>query len=145
MTITIPDIMREIRNCFPVAVMDGFWNVSGGVLSPAHGLEGSEFVALEGSMQDGVHVLTEDFILPGMLDESWHGRVWLLQPPADFLKLCIQIIDWGARQPDPGLHSESFGAYSRTMLSPSGGPLAWQDVFASALRPYRQMFSEVRI
>lgn len=144
MTITIPDIMREIRNCFPVAAMDGHWQIDGGKLLPPAGLEGYSWVALEGAVQSGVHPL-ENGAIPGAWDESWHGRVWLLSPPADFLALCREIIDWTEKQPVPSAHSESFGAYSRTALTASGKPLFWQDVFASALRPYRQMFSEVRI
>lgn len=144
MTITIPDIMREIRNCFPVAALDGAWRIEGGQLLPSAGLEDAAWVNLEGAVQCGVHPL-ESGTLPGVWDESWTGRVWLLAPPADFLSLCQQIIDWGEHQPDPAVHSESFGAYSRTLQTASGHPLCWQDVFAAALRPYRQMFSEVRI
>lgn len=144
MTITIPDIMREIRNCFPVAAMDGTWRIEGSELLPSAGLDTASWVCLEGAVQCGVHPL-ENGVLPCAWDESWTGRVWLLAPPADFLSLCQQIIDWGEHQPDPGVQSESFGAYSRTLQTTSGLPLCWQDVFAAALRPYRQMFSEVRI
>lgn len=140
MTITIPDIMREIRNGFPVAVMEGPWRIDGGVLSPITGLEDCRWIALEGSLQDGVHPLGEGGAIPCAWDESWTGRVWLLNPPPDFLHLCDEIIAWAEKKADPGVRSESFGAYSRTLASS-----AWQDVFASALRPYRQMFSEVKL
>ena len=144
MTVTVPDVMREIRNCFPVSVLDGTWTIDGGRLTPVSALEGYAWVALEGAVQSGVHAI-ENGVLVSAWDESWQGRVWLLSPPADFLALCRQITDWAAHQPDPSVHSESFGAYSRTALTAGCKPLMWQDVFASALRPYRQMFSEVRI
>ncbi|MGN0747307.1 MAG: hypothetical protein ACI4ML_11570 [Aristaeellaceae bacterium] len=146
MIVTIPAIMREIRNCFPVAVLDGPWQISGGVLSPSDGLPDTGWIALEGSGGlDGVHPLEAGHTIPGAPDGCWTGRLWLLAPPEDFLSLCRQIADWAQKQPDPSVHSESFGAYSRTSLTVSGRPLGWQDVFAAALRPYRQMFSEVRI
>ena len=146
MTVTIPDIMREIRNCFPVAALDGPWEISGGVLSPADRLPDSGWIALEGFGElDGVHLLEAGRTLSGAPDGRWTGRVWLLSPPEDFLKLCRQIADWAQKQPDPSVQSESFGAYSRTSLTVSGRPLGWQDVFATALRPYRRMFQEVCI
>ncbi|MGN1019812.1 MAG: hypothetical protein ACI4O7_05520 [Aristaeellaceae bacterium] len=146
MTVTIPDIMREIRNCFPAAVLDGPWTISGGVLSPAGGLPDSGWIALEGfDGLNGVHHLEEGRTLPGAPDGSWTGRVWLLAPPEDFLRLCRQIADWAQRQLDPSVLSESFGAYSRTSLTVSGRPLGWQEIFADALRPYRRMFTEVSI
>lgn len=144
MTITIPDIMREIRNYFPYAALDGCWQLDGGKLLPDSNLGNAAWVCLEGAVQSGVHPL-ENGIIPNVWDESWTGRVWLLSPPNDFLQLCQQIIDWCSKQPAPSAQSESFGAYSRTALTVSGKPLMWQDVFASALRPYRQMFSEVQI
>ena len=146
MTVTIPDIMREIHNCFPVATLDGPWEISGGVLSPADRLPDSGWIALEGFGElDGVHLLEAGRTLSGAPDGRWTGRVWLLSPPEDFLKLCRQIADWAQKQPDPSVQSESFGAYSRTSLTVSGRPLGWQDVFATALRPYRRMFQEVCI
>ncbi|MGN0778888.1 MAG: hypothetical protein ACI4MJ_07065 [Aristaeellaceae bacterium] len=145
MTITIPDIMREVRNCFPTAVLDGPWQITGGALSPADGLPASGWIALEGfGPLDGVHRLTDGCITSAP-DGQWTGRVWLLSPPEDFTTLCQQIITWAQQQPVPTVQSESFGAYSRTNLTVSGKPLCWQDAFAAALRPYRQMFSEVRI
>ena len=146
MTVTITDIMREIRNCFPVAVLYGPWQITDGVLTPPTGLPDSGWIALEGfDGLDGVHQLEAGRSLSGAPDGSWTGRVWLLSPPEDFLRVCQQIADWAHKQPDPSVQSESFGAYSRTSLTVSGRPLGWQDIFADALRPYRRMFPEVSI
>ena len=146
MTVTIPQIMRDIRNGFPACALEGTWQLRGGVLTPSEALPDQGWVALEGTAcQDGVHQVSKGGAVTGTADERWMGRVWLLAPPEDFLALAHQIIDWAAQAPEAGVLRESFGAYSRTAVTTGGRPVTWQEAFAQALRPYRRMFSEVRL
>lgn len=146
MTVTIPQIMRDIRNGFPAWMREGTWQIQSGTLTPSDVLPDEGWVVLEGTAcQDGIHQVSKGGVVEGAADERWTGRVWLLAPPEDFLALCRQIIDWAAQAPEAGVLRESFGAYSRTAVTTGGRPVTWQEAFAQALRPYRQMFSEVKL
>lgn len=146
MTVTIPQIMRDIRNGFPAWMREGTWQIQSGTLTPSDALPDEGWVVLEGTAcQDGIHQVSKGGVVEGAADERWTGRVWLLAPPEDFLALCRQIIDWAAQAPEAGVLRESFGAYSRTAVTTGGRPVTWQEAFAQALRPYRRMFSEVKL
>lgn len=146
MTVTIPQIMRDIRNGFPAWMREGTWQIQSGTLTPSDALPDEGWVVLEGTAcQDGIHQVSKGGVVEGAADERWTGRVWLLAPPEDFLALCRQIADWAAQAPEAGVLRESFGAYSRTAVTTGGRPVTWQEAFAQALRPYRRMFSEVKL
>ncbi len=146
MTVTIPQIMRDIRNGFPACALEGAWRLHGGMLTPCEALPDEGWVVLEGTAcQDGIHHLGKGGALDGAADEDWTGRVWLLAPPADFLALCGEIARWVDQAPEAGVLRESFGAYSRTAVTTGGRPVTWQEAFAQALMPYRRMFSEVKL
>lgn len=143
MSIGVPELMRETRNYFPAAVLDGSWSLSGGQLSPTAGLHEGAWIALTGAQHsNGVYQLGKNCTIPAAADETWSGRVWVLSPPSDFLALADQIAAWCTDHQDPALTHESFGAYSRTMAS---GGTAWQAAFAPALIPYRRMYTEVKL
>lgn len=147
MTISVPDLMRETRNFFPTAALDASWTLQGGALSPSGGLCPGDWVAVTGSLyNNGVYQLGNDLSIPGAVDETWQGRVWLLSPPADFLALAGEIIAWAAQQGAQQTVKESFGAYSRELATDSTGkPITWQAYFAEALKPYRRMYTEVKL
>ena len=134
MTVGVPEVMRETRNYYPVAYLDGVWTLSGGALSPQDGLHEGDWIALTGCTIEGAG------------DESWAGRVWLLSPPGDFLRLAEEIAAWAKQHGDPAVAKESFGAYSRALSTTGGGrALSWQEAFALSLASYRRMFTEVRL
>ena len=138
MTVTIPDVMRHVRNHFPTGRIQERWQLSNGHLSPARFLPG-EWIAISGpDGPRGVYQLDEHGCIPGVPDAQWEGAILLLAPPEDFLRLCGEIARWVQRHPDPAATSERFGEYSR---SSSGD--AWTKVFANALAPYRHMYAEV--
>ena len=99
MAVTVADVMREVRNCFPSAVRSGEWTIAGGVLSPDDLLllEG-DWVQIRGSRRsDGVHRVGAGSVIEGAVDERFRGEVTLLKPPDGFLALCAEIADWAAR------------------------------------------------
>lgn len=147
MTISVPDLMRETRNYFPAAAMDGTWTLLSGALTPADGLQAGAWVAVTGSLcNNGVYQLDDACAIPGAANESWDGRVWLLAPPADFLALAAEVSAWVQQQGSAVAVKESFGAYSRELATDSQGkPLTWQAYFARQLQPWRRMYTEVKL
>lgn len=147
MYFSVPDLMRETRNFFPAAAMDGTWTLHSGALSPSDGFHVGDWVAVTGSVNNnGVYQLSEGCVIPGAVDESWDGRIWLLAPPADFLALAEEIGNWAKQQGAAAAVKESFGAYSRELATDSEGkPLTWQAYFARHLAPWRRMYTEVKL
>lgn len=139
MSVTVPDVMRHVRNHFVTGYTDGDWQFTGGRLLPDIGLAPGTWIALtQADHLSGVYQLDEYGMLPGLPDHAWHGQLWLLNPPAAFLRLCREISEWHDSHPDPTVLSERFGEYSR---SQSSG--IWQKVFAARLAPYVRMYPEV--
>ena len=143
---TIAMVMREVRNYFSSAYMDGSWQISAGKISPLPGGLADGMIAVTGSeCCNGVYRM-RDGMVQAAADEAWHGRIWLLAPPADFLALCEEIAAYTAAHPATGVIREDFGSYSRTVASARGGePLTWQRIFAQRLAPYRRMFTEIDV
>ena len=138
MNVTIPDVMRHVRNHFVAERYDGRWQIVRGELLPAKIFLPGEWIAVLDGPVRGVWQLDENGAIPGAEDAAWAGRICLLEPSAGFLHLCGEIAAWAAKHPDPGVTSERFGEYSRSQ-SPGG----WTAVFANRLAPYTRMYSEV--
>ena len=140
---TIGAVMRTCRHYFPVDWLDGEWSVKGGVISPKM-LDG--VIAITGSMRlNGVWEVVDGKIA-AECDEDWHGRVWVLAPPEDFLALCREIDAWREEHPAQALRSERFGEYACEFAADKdGSPLGWQAVFARQLGPFQRMYAEVNI
>ncbi len=139
MQVTVSDVMRETRNYFLRATYSGCFTVAQGQLLLSKPLAARSWVALEGAdAPSGVYQLDEDGRLPDCPDGSWTGRVHLLSPSSDFLRLCQEIQDWAAAHPDSTIRAERFGEYSCTRSDSS-----WQAVFQHRLRAYQKMFAEV--
>ena len=145
MTITVPDIMREINHAFPKACWQGAFILTGGRLNLDELLPG-DWIAVSGSRHaDGIRQLDAEGHLPGAADETFFGAVWLLSPSADFLRLCGEISAWAeAKSAGPDIRRESFGAYSVEYPTNALGLTPdWRSAFAAQLRPYRRMWTEV--
>ena len=137
MTIEVSDVMRETKNYFPAAHAAGRWTVKDGKISPLPFGKPGLVAFGQGCPQPGVYEVKEDASVE-MPEGEWAGAAWLLEPPKDFLKLCEDIEAWAKGQ-NLGVEKESFGLYSVTRAS------GWQQAFARALRPYRRMFTEVKV
>lgn len=138
MTTTIAAVMRHCNNFFEREAVEGDFVISDdGVLSPA---VDAPYIAITGSAyHDGVHLAGN---VPSGPEDSFHGTVWKLYPPADFIALCGEIEAFMAKYPTGAPVSEAFGGYS---VSYGNSRETWQGAFALALRPYRRMFTEVSV
>lgn len=159
MTVSMTELMRSARRCFVTGAADGAWRVADGVLTGDVPLRPG-WIAIEGR---GACELGEGGRLD-MPDGAWQGRVWLLDPPEDFVRLLAEINEWLAgqerlralalEQAASGVvtrRRESFGVYaSETEISPGSAALSapsldWEACFAARLLPYRRMFPEVTL
>lgn len=149
MTVKVSDVMRHVRNHFVQSAVTGDWAQQGGVLTPADSLAPGMWIAVTGQLPGcagtssapcGVYQLDENGGVPDLDDATWTGTVYLLSPPADFLRLCGDIACWAEANPDPAVTAEKLGEYTVSRRA-----VSWQEAFAPALAPYRRMFPEVRV
>lgn len=134
------EIMRHVRNFFPVNYYEGRFIVENGMMRLPNKLK-YKFFLIEGSaMNDGVHVLNESTLH----DEVFDGYVTELAPPKEFIDLCDEIAEWqnqhgGVAKLGP-YDSESFGGYSYTRAkNANGNVISWKDSFASRLNVWRKI------
>lgn len=150
-TSTLAMVMAECRNHFPIACTAGRMRLEGGVLRLPDALPACRYVYLEGGLQTGVWeaksaleglLLTRDGQAPE--DEAFCGRVFCLRPPISFLSLAEAAEAYSEKAPTGPFVSESFGGYTYTRASGSGGrPLTWQDALRPHLDVFRRMFDDL--
>ncbi len=151
-TSTLAMVMAECRNHFPIACTAGLMRLESGVLRLPETLPDCRYVYLSGGTQedlweasrtlDGGLLLARDGQAPR--DEAFCGRVFCLRPPLNFLSLAEEAEAYRNKAPVGPFLSESFGGYSYTRASGSGGrPLAWQDALRPQLNAYRRMFDDL--
>lgn len=138
----INEICADIRNYFTYDEDKhiGDFSIVNGVIVPSLDLK-TDYIRIVGSRKnDGVHRLS-DFDL---IDEgTFHGAVWDMSVPKDFLELVDEIEKWQdsfGKYDSPAnspYTSESFGGYS---YSKNGvGESSWQNVYAQRLKMYRRI------
>lgn len=148
----IGEICAEIKNYFVYKndIHIGDWVISNGQISPILDLP-TDYIRIVGSrLNDGVHKVSD----LNLVDESFHGGIWIMSPPKDFLALVDEIASWqevngtvSSANMSP-FQSESFGGYtyskgmnygnSRGNAS-SSGTVTWQSIYASRLNRYRRI------
>lgn len=143
------EICAEIRNYFTYRedIHVGDWVIENGTISPALVFE-TDYIRIVGSrLNDGVHKVSEMVLQ----DEAFHGGIWVMSPPADFLALADEIAAWQEKNGNldsPAMspfNSESFGgySYSKSGGNASGGSSSagadWKAAFASRLKIYRRI------
>lgn len=145
MAVSVAAVMRQCRNYFETGYIDGTFRITGDVLPEA---DGYRWVYISGSIHySGVWEVREGRLIntpQDVFDEEFDGRVWLLNPPHDFLELCATIRAYEEKNPVGALVQERFGEYSYMRNMRSGSDAGWQSAFRTALIPYRRMFTEVR-
>lgn len=125
----------------------GDFTISEGKITPEIPLLDGQYYRIVGSVKnDGVHkygdVLTDE--------PEFHGAVWRMRVPQDFLTLVKDIEDWQAKYGGVDsanmspFSSENMGPYGYTkaqgFASTGGGMLnSWQSVFNMRLNPYRKI------
>jgi len=148
------EVCLEINNFFnrnqPIIIDD--LRISNGKITNTDFLskiKENQYFRIVGSVfNDGVYKYTQTLTLQ---DEDFHGALWLMAVPKDFLDLVDEIDAWQAvnGKADSAamspFQSESFGGYSYSKLSSgnnSGSRSSvptWQSQYASRLSRYRRI------
>lgn len=148
----LSEICAEIKNYFTYERDRhvGNWTISGGVIAPPVSFK-TDYIRIVGSrLNDGVHKVSELTEHP-LIDEEFHGAIWIMSPPADFLALVGEIESW--QEKNGGVdsvamspfQSESFGGYSYSKASGGSSDSerskvpTWQSTYASRLDRYRRI------
>lgn len=146
-------ICAEIKNYFTWEGDKhiGDFSIVNGAITPSFSIP-TDYIRIVGShLNDGVHKRGENGF--NLTDEGkFHGGVWVMSPPADFLALAAEIEAWQTKYSGVDsvamspFQSESFGGYSYSKASGGSGSGAgassvpnWQSVFASRLKIYRRI------
>lgn len=141
-------ICSEIKNFFTRDEdrIIGDWVIESGNFAPPITFP-TDYIRIVGSrLNDGVHKVSK----MTLQDESFHGAVWIMCPPKDFLGLVEEIKQWqdkngtvdsAAMSP---FQSESFGGYSYSKGSGNSSNASstvptWQSTYASRLNVYRRI------
>ena len=146
------EICAEIKNYFTFEgdIHIGDFAISDGVLSPSIDIP-TNYIRIVGShFNDGVHIRGEQGF--GLTDEGqFHGAVWVMSPPADFLALVTEIEAWQEKNGAADsvamspFQSESFGGYSYSKgsnynsASGSSSTPTWQSTYGARLNRFRRI------
>lgn len=142
-------VCAEIKNYFTWEKDKHFgdWQIVDGLITPSFDIP-TDYIRIVGShLNDGVHKLSDTDLVD---EEKFHGAIWVMSPPADFLALVAEIQEWqdanggadsAAMSP---FQSESFGGYSYSKGGGSGesgssSVPTWQSTYASRLNIYRRI------
>ena len=134
----LEQVMREIRNFFPIESYAGDFTVENGVISPLKLFNG-QYYMIEGSkLNDGVYKYGEPIEQPA---DTLNGYVIVLAPPKAFLELVSEIEAYQTKYGDVTPYtSESFGGYSYSKATGSNGSsLSWADAFSKRLNTWRKI------
>lgn len=147
----LTEICAEIKNYFTWERDKHFgdFTISDGQIVPSFDIP-TDYIRIVGSrLNDGVHVRGENGF--DLIDEEFHGGIWVMSPPKAFIDLAAEIAAWQAKNGGidstamSPFNSESFGGYS---YSKSGGAAAggsssggasWQSAYATRLKIYRRI------
>lgn len=147
----IGEICAELKNYFTYDADKHIsdFTISNGAISPSFDLP-TDYIRIVGSrLNDGVHKKKNGAFQ--LVDETFHGGIWVMSPPADFLALVAEIEAWQTKNGGADsaamspFQSESFGGYSYSKssggsASGSGSSVpTWQSTYASRLNMYRRI------
>lgn len=131
----IDEICRSINNFFAKDKdkFIGDFSIVNGELVPQVALNARLIRITGSSFNDGVHYAEE-----ALIDETFHGSVWVMSPPQSFLDLVDEIEKWNEKNSATATSpfiSESFGGYSYTK---GNAETSWQSCFKAKLNLYRK-------
>lgn len=136
----LDEICAEIKNyfCYYTDRYIDDWTISDGVITPSITIS-TDYIRIVGSRKnDGVHKVSE----MQLQDEAFHGAIWIMSPPKDFLTLVSEIESWQASNGAVDNHAMSpfnsetlIGAYSYS----KSGIATWKDVYATRLNRFRRV------
>lgn len=145
----LTEICAEIKNYFSYECDRhiGDFAIIDGHITPSFDIP-TDYIRIVGShLNDGVHKVSDNDLVN---EGKFHGAIWVMSPPKDFLALVDEIKSWqdangkvdsAAMSP---FMSESFGGYSYSKGyggNEQGGSSipTWQSQYASRLRIYRRI------
>lgn len=137
----ITQVCQYLRNWFEQTKYVGDFTIIDGELTFGDGgtlplLFGQYYRVIGSVLNDGVHKHPYD----NLSDESFHGSVWLMAVPPDFVGLVDDIDKWleaNSAAINSPYQSESFGGYSYSKDGARG--TTWHTQFASRLEPWRKI------
>ena len=128
-----------LNNYFERYIVEGDYIIANGTLECSF-LQDGQFFRIVGSVfNDGVHV----YPALDLVDESFHGNVWALAVPPEFVTLAneVQAFEEDEGNKPTGFTSESFDGYSYTRATDSTGAAAdWRTVFCKRLNRWRKVW-----
>lgn len=146
------EICAEIKNYFTYEGDKHFgnWTITDGMIAPSFDIP-TDYIRIVGSHKnDGVHKRGENGF--DLIDENeFHGAIWVMSPPADFLALVDEIAAWQAKNGTidsaamSPFQSESFGGYSYSKSNGGSADgvgstsITWANAYASRLNQYRRI------
>ena len=147
----LTEICAEIKNYFSYECDRhiGDFAIIDGHVTPSFDIP-TDYIRIVGShLNDGVHKVSDN----DLVDEGkFHGAIWVMSPPKDFLALADEIKSWqdaNGRADSTAMspfQSESFGGYSYSKGSGSSSSASgassvptWQSQYASRLEIYRRI------
>lgn len=152
---TMIQVCREVRNFFLSGSSEmGDYFIESGAITLNGTYKTGQWLLITGSLlNDGIYKITsaedQSYALDGdLIDQEFHGTIYGLRIPSDFIKLCEEIREFNEKTGKPSsLVGESVvGFYSHTRATDkNGAPVGWQTVFASRLAPFRRLFAEVKV
>ena len=140
--VSLYELLMYLRNFFPGEKWQFFGEdiTEKRLLLP--GLENGDYYLIEGSRRNnGIHVYGNS----DLRNETYSGIVTELCIPTELLILLDEINAWQEKHAEAlqsPYQSESFGGYSYTKASESGGTgesMSWKTVFAPRLRIWRKI------
>lgn len=149
----LSDVCAEIKNYFTYEGDKHFgdFTIEGGEIVPHFDFP-TNYVRIMGShLNNGVHVLTNGEFTDLVDEPEFHGAIWIMSPPKDFLDLVEEIKAWQTKygSADSTLmspfQSESFGGYSYSKASGGGSSNGkstvptWESMYATKLNRYRRI------
>lgn len=148
----LTEICAEIKNYFTYQGDKHFgdFSIVAGQIVPSLTIP-TDYIRIVGShLNDGVHKRGQNGF--ELVDEGeFHGAIWIMSPPKDFLDLVEEIAAW--QQKNGGVDSpamspfssESFGGYSYSKGASGGGASGtsatntWIGAFGKRLNIYRRI------
>ena len=146
---TLTELCQELRNWFDRRMPKYFgdFKVQEGSLVGVNILDGQYYRIVGSVFNDGVH--KSDDVL---VDETFHGAVWMMAIPPVVIALSEDIGAWMEKYGDidsqamSPYNSESFGGYSysksaggSSSTGGNGGGASWTNVFADRLNRWRKI------
>lgn len=147
----LSELCRELKNWFDRGQPKilGDFTISDGHFDRriADKLQYNQYFRIIGSVfNDGVYLYNQNLQL---VDETFHGAVWLMAVPKEIIDLATEIGEWQAKYGGVDsaamspFNSESFGGYSYSKSTGGGvgsqSATSWQSAFANRMNRWRKI------